>query len=139
MIVQANDNRGINTKYTNVTVTVNVLRNQAPFFLNEPCRFSISEKAALSTSLYRIQATDSDLIGDLIYTVQGDGLAPGYFSVDTVAGVITAIADLWVDRALLYTVCFGLSTHFILYSIKLKDKVLTMIFKKKNTDSDRVK
>lgn len=111
MIVQANDNRGINTKYTNVSVTVNVLRNQAPFFLNEPCRFTISEKSELSVSLYRIQASDSDLIGDLVYTVQGDGLAPGYFTVNSDTGVITAIADLRVDRTLVYTVCIDIRTH----------------------------
>lgn len=105
MIVQASDNRGINTKYTNVSVTVNILRNQSPFFLNEPCRFTISERAELGVSLYRIQASDNDLIGSLVYTVQGDGLAPGYFNVDPVSGVVTAEVDLLVDSTLLYVVC----------------------------------
>jgi len=105
MIVQANDNRGINTRTTNVSVTVNIIRNSSPFFFNQPCQFTISEKSELSVSLYRIQASDSDLIGAIVYTVQGDALAPGYFTVNSVSGVITAIADLRVDRTLIYTVC----------------------------------
>lgn len=105
MIVQASDNRGINTKYTNVSVTVNVQRNQPPFFLNTPYGFSISEKQSLNVQLYQVTATDGDLIGDIVYTVVGDSYTPGYFTVDSNTGVVTAISDLSLDRNLQYTVC----------------------------------
>ncbi|KAH3873280.1 hypothetical protein DPMN_036512 [Dreissena polymorpha] len=104
MIVQASDNRGINTRVTNVSVTVNVLRNQPPFFTNTPYRMSVSERTALATSLYRVTANDNDLIGRIVYTVIGDSYTPGYFTVDSTSGVVSAISNLTVDYNLFYVV-----------------------------------
>ena len=104
MIVQASDNRGIYTRYTNVSVTVNVVRNQSPFFINQPYGFQISERTDVATSLYRVTANDNDLIGNIVYTVIGDIPAPSYFSVDSTSGAISARADLTLDTTLQYTV-----------------------------------
>jgi hypothetical protein len=106
MIVQANDNRGINTKYTNVSVVVNVQRNQPPFFINAPYSVSISERQAQNERIYQVTARDNDLIGDIVYTVLGDSFTPGYFTVNPDNGVVTVISDLSLDRTLTYTVRF---------------------------------
>lgn len=104
MIVQAQDNRGQYTRYSNVSVTVIVLRNQSPFFINEPYRFTVSERTDVAVSLYGVTANDNDLIGDIVYNVRGDIPAPSYFTVDSVTGVISASNDLMIDTTIGYVV-----------------------------------
>ena len=106
MIVQANDNRGINTRYANASVIINVQRNQPPFFLNLPYNVQISERQELNQQIYQVTARDNDLIGDIVYTVLGDSFTPGYFTVNPDNGAVTAISDLRPDRTLTYTVRF---------------------------------
>ena len=116
MIVQASDNRGIYTRRTNVTVTVNVLRNQSPFFLNEPYRRTISERTNVGVSLYRVTANDNDLIGEIVYNVIGDIPATSYFTVNSSTGVVSARADLMLDNTINYVVSliFNLQTTIII-------------------------
>ncbi|WAQ95445.1 FAT4-like protein [Mya arenaria] len=117
MIVQASDNRGINTRYTNVSVTINVDRNQPPFFVNTPYRFTVSEQTDLSTSLYRVTATDGDLIGDIVYNVLGDSYTPGYFTVDSTTGIVSAISDIRLDNKISYTLRVGAYDSAIPYEV----------------------
>ena len=104
MIAQVNDNRGINTRYDNVSVQVNVLRNQSPFFVNQPYITSISERRNQSLQVYSVSARDNDLIGDIVYTVVGDVPAPSYFSLNPVTGAIFIQDNLQLDTLLSYTV-----------------------------------
>ncbi|RUS85645.1 hypothetical protein EGW08_006591, partial [Elysia chlorotica] len=59
-IVQASDQRR-QPQVTNATVVINVLRNRSPNFVNLPYSFSVSERAVLGTSVYRVTAVDADL------------------------------------------------------------------------------
>ena len=131
MIVQASDNRGQYTRRTNVTVTVNVLRNQSPFFINEPYRLTISERSDLAVSLYRVTANDNDLLGDIVYTVLGDIPATSYFTVDSDTGVISATADLKLDTTLNYVVSIHL--RFIIVSL-----VMDSIPRANNVEPDQM-
>jgi len=105
MIIEASDNRGINTKYTNATVIINVERNQPPFFVSNNFGFAVSENTALGVSLSSVRAQDNDLIGNIVYTVLGDSYTPGYFTVNPNTGAISAVSNLRLDSRIQYTVC----------------------------------
>ncbi|XP_076458561.1 protocadherin Fat 4-like [Babylonia areolata] len=95
-IVQASDQRS-NARLTNATVTINVIRSQPPRFQNTPYTFTVSERAAVGASIYRVSAFDSDLKGALLYDVVGVAPAPSYFQLNTTTGVISPRVDLKVD------------------------------------------
>lgn len=59
-VVQASDQR-TNARLTNATVTINVVRSQPPRFQSTPYSFSVSERAPVDSSIYRVSAFDSDL------------------------------------------------------------------------------
>ena len=127
MIVQAQDNRGQYTRYSNVTVTVIVLRNQSPFFISEPYRLVISERADVATSLYQVTANDNDLIGEIVYTVLGDIPAPSYFTVDANTGVISATNDLMLDNTINYRLRVGAYDSVIPYDVATSTVSITVL------------
>lgn len=124
MIVQVNDNRGINTRYANASVTVNVIRNQSPFFINTPYGLTVEEDQGQSSSIYRVTANDNDLLGTIVYRVLGDVPATSYFDVDSQTGAVSVKANLLQDRTLSYTVSsyYGLRFHIF------KDEICNSVF-----------
>ncbi|GFN78435.1 protocadherin fat 4, partial [Plakobranchus ocellatus] len=95
-VVQASDQRR-QAQVTNTTVTINVLRNQSPRFIDVPYSFSLSERSLVGQSVYAVTAIDPDLAGDIVYEVVGDAPAPSYFNVDSSTGVISPREGLTID------------------------------------------
>lgn len=94
----ATDQRA-NPRTASARVTVNILRNRfRPVFVNTPYGFSHSENVQVGTSQYRVSAVDSDLVGRINYDVIGDGIAPYYYSVNSLTGDITIRNALTTDR-----------------------------------------
>jgi hypothetical protein len=61
MTVEAMDNRGARSRYTNVTVIISVMRSQYPYFDNGHYSFSISEREVIGQSVFRVTAVDDDI------------------------------------------------------------------------------
>ncbi|KAK3089813.1 hypothetical protein FSP39_006721 [Pinctada imbricata] len=103
LIVQASDNRTPQARFTNVTVFINIVRGQPPFFVNEPYATTVNERSAIGTSVYRVSAVDSDLIGQLQFVVVGDIPASSYFRVNMTTGEVFTNVDLRQDNRQVYT------------------------------------
>ncbi|KAK3745550.1 hypothetical protein RRG08_040225, partial [Elysia crispata] len=85
--VQASDLGPVpRTSSSNARVTVNVIRNTAPFFLNtNNYTTSISEAHPEGTSIYAVSFNDNDRrspFNDLTLSIRGDGNAPTFFNID---------------------------------------------------------
>ncbi|RUS82555.1 hypothetical protein EGW08_009685 [Elysia chlorotica] len=90
--VQATDSGPIpKTSAVNARVTVNVIRNTAPFFSNTNAySTTISENHGEGSSVYAVTFGDNDRtnpFGELSLSIRGDGNAPTFFSIDNI-GVI---------------------------------------------------
>ncbi|KAL8559117.1 hypothetical protein ACOMHN_046165 [Nucella lapillus] len=86
-------------------VTISVIRDASdPIFLDDPYFASVTETAANGTSVYRASAVDSDLRGNLVYEVIGDGVAPAFFTVNSLTGLVSVYdrSALLFDRGTAY-------------------------------------
>ena len=111
LIIEAcDDNKPTKCDTAIVTLTVN-REFSPPVFVNTPYKTSISAFRDVDSSILRVEAEDDDLVGDIVYGVQGVAPAPTYFSVDSDSGVISVAKDLTGDRNVIYTVSDKLTQH----------------------------
>lgn len=127
MTCVATDQRA-NPRTASARVTVNILRNRfRPVFVNTPYGFSHSENIQVGTSQYRVSAVDSDLVGRINYDVIGDGIAPYYYSVNSLTGDITIRNALTTDRLNVnYVVSIYRSTWLLLHFVRCKFSVIQL-------------
>ena len=91
LTVEASDgNGGTDTATVNITVTD---VNEAPVFGSTTYTFSVSEAAAIGTSVGTVSATDPDSGNTVTYSITA-GNSAGKFSIGSSSGAITVAASL---------------------------------------------
>ena len=91
LTVEASDgNGGTDTATVNITVTD---VNEAPVFGSTTYTFSVSEAAAIGTSVGTVSATDPDTGNTVTYSITA-GNSAGKFSIGSSSGAITVAAAL---------------------------------------------
>lgn len=86
-----------------IYVTIDDANDNPPVFVGAPYNASVSENAAVGTSIARASATDLDLgtNADIAYSLDYNG---GEFDIDTVSGIITVEGQLLVANQSLYLI-----------------------------------
>jgi protocadherin Fat 4 len=74
-----------------------------PVFQDTPYQVSISEFRESGKSIFKVLASDEDMVGKIVYGTQGLAPAPTYFTLDAETGEITVARDLRQDRRTQYT------------------------------------
>ncbi|XP_052781279.1 protocadherin Fat 4-like isoform X2 [Mya arenaria] len=83
------------TGTTTVTVIVNDVNDNEPFFTSNPYHESISESTAVGSSVFAVAASDLDQGTDATFTYQiTTGNADNKFAIDSSTGDITLVDDL---------------------------------------------
>ena len=112
MTVQARDQRIPNERFATAPVTVFVTRTRnPPIFVQEPYIKTVSENDPVGLSIYRVTATDSDLVGRIQYEVIGDDVAPYYFRVNLTSGDVTIRNNLKTDVNFDYRVSWPVCSY----------------------------
>ncbi|XP_041364041.1 cadherin-23-like [Gigantopelta aegis] len=85
------------------TVTVNVVRNKSPpVFLNQPYSVRVNRTIAVGISLLTVRTRDQDQSGpysSVVFDIIGDDVAPVFFSVGAVSGVVKLKETIVLDKA----------------------------------------
>ncbi|KAL3875970.1 hypothetical protein ACJMK2_033864 [Sinanodonta woodiana] len=85
--VQVND-KGIPSMFDRASVRLTIIRIGKPTFPVTEYSFRIDENTPLYTTIIQMQASDQQSLNNLIYEIRGDGLAPAYFEINNITGVI---------------------------------------------------
>ncbi|XP_035826838.1 protocadherin Fat 4-like [Aplysia californica] len=104
MSIVASD-QGNPARTTPVLAIITVIRDEsAPFFINQPYSTVVNELVTVGTSVYAVTATDSDLVGQIIYELIGDYPTQSFFGINSQTGLISTTFALKSDnlRAGLY-------------------------------------
>ncbi|XP_041363172.1 uncharacterized protein LOC121378881 isoform X2 [Gigantopelta aegis] len=87
----------------NAKVAIKVIRNlEAPHFQGMPYETAISFKSPMDTSVFLVNATDSDIKAPynvVSYFLIGDGIAPLFFQVNAKTGLIKTTSSLETDTS----------------------------------------
>ncbi|KAK3608192.1 hypothetical protein CHS0354_039207 [Potamilus streckersoni] len=85
--IQVND-KGMPSLFDRASVRLTITRIGKPTFPDTEYFFTKDENMPVNTTIIQMQVNDPQPLSILIYEIRGDGLAPTYFEINNITGVI---------------------------------------------------